>query len=154
MRKALPSSPNDLVTFQYDQSCVFVKPSENYQDAIDIAQKEFYELANISRDRIGFAVIDNNNERRQIRISESAWSAVIGKLHQGSIVHVIVRPDPDAKAPPPQYLEIPAASTSSEGHSYLRHTRSDMSIKRISSNTSGRSTKSSHGIFSWIGSGK
>ncbi|KAF8967930.1 hypothetical protein BDZ97DRAFT_1587817, partial [Flammula alnicola] len=101
------TSPADVVTFQYDHSCVFVKPAENYQQAVDIAQKEFDQLVNVPRERIGFALDDITHGGRHVRISESAWPAVTAKLTRGTIINIIVRPDPDAKVPPPQYLEIP-----------------------------------------------
>ncbi|PPQ89785.1 hypothetical protein CVT25_008162 [Psilocybe cyanescens] len=143
----LPSSnPPDLITFQLDQSCVLVKPTEDYQDAISTAQKEFsYELSNIPRDRIAFSVNESSHgDRRKLRISEGAWSTLMLKLPQGSVIHIIVQPDPDAKVPPPQYLEIPNLPQTFLG---LRHSRSDSGI-------SSHPHSKHNGMFSWLGSGK
>ncbi|KAH9485038.1 hypothetical protein JR316_0001944 [Psilocybe cubensis] len=149
VKKGVASSsiPTDLITFQLDQTCVLVKPTQHYQDALDIAQKEFfYELSNVPRERLAFSIIENGNgDRRKLRISEGAWSTLVSKLPQGSIIHITIRPDPEAKAPPPQYLEVPNGPQTTLG---LRHSRSDSGIS-----SHPHSTKN-NGMFSWLGSGK
>ncbi|KAF4620668.1 hypothetical protein D9613_000816 [Agrocybe pediades] len=142
---------SNWITFQHGKSCVFVKPAESHREAITIAQKEFDELANVTQDRIAFTVEEKqqekNAERRHVRISESAWPAVITKLSQGAIINVVVRPNPDSEKPP-QYLEVPSLDKP------VRYRHSGSPMKRVASNNSTRSSKSANGMFSWIGAGK
>ncbi|KAF8897082.1 hypothetical protein CPB84DRAFT_1781521 [Gymnopilus junonius] len=142
------SLPGDLIIFQYEQSCVFVKPAESYQDAIDVARKEFDELVHIPPDRLAFTLEENSSGKRSIRISEGAWSTITSKLPQGSVVNILIRPDLDMRVPPPQYLDVPNSCS-------LSKSKSGKEIERTPSRGSTRSTKSSSGrSFPWIGVGK
>ncbi|KDR75737.1 hypothetical protein GALMADRAFT_140348 [Galerina marginata CBS 339.88] len=144
-----PSMTPDLITFQYEGSCVFVTPAQSYQDAINLARKEFDGLCDIPSSRIALSLEDNSNGRRQIRISEGAWTAVASKLPRGAIITIVIRPEVDIK-PPPQYLEVPERN-----HSVPR-SRSHNDIRRIPSNSSSHSSKStksasSKARFSFLG---
>jgi len=94
---------------------VYVSPVAEYNTALDIALKEFPQLANVPRNRISFntlATFTSRGETRVVRISESAWAAAVARQLRGAILDILVSPDPNAKveetdAAPPQYLEIP-----------------------------------------------
>ncbi|PPQ76788.1 hypothetical protein CVT26_001755 [Gymnopilus dilepis] len=145
--------PGDLITFQFEQSCVFVKPAESYQEAVGIARKEFDELVHVPPDRLAFTLEDNSAGKRLIRISESAWTSVTAKLPRGAIINIIIRPDLDTRTPPPQYLDIPDQFFPQDS----KKSRSGLGkeIERTPSRGSNYSTKSnSRRPFPWIGVGK
>ncbi|KAF8070781.1 hypothetical protein FPV67DRAFT_1414279 [Lyophyllum atratum] len=125
-----PPVPTDIITYRLQSKLVYVRPADNYEQALDFAQKEFPdELAGVSRDRISFNITAKmNGEHRHVRISESAWVAAVTRLLRGEVIDVHVRPPPgtiDTKdAPPPQYLEVPQPtlrhSTSTPSSPYHR----------------------------------
>ncbi|GLB37778.1 hypothetical protein LshimejAT787_0408290 [Lyophyllum shimeji] len=108
-----PPVPTDIITYRLGSKLVYVRPADNYEQALELAQKEFSEdLAGLSRDRISFNITAKmNGERRHVRISESAWVAAVTRLLRGEVIDIHVRPPPgfvDTKEPPPpQYLEVP-----------------------------------------------
>ncbi|RDB25429.1 hypothetical protein Hypma_007551 [Hypsizygus marmoreus] len=107
-----PTVPADIITYRLGCKLVYVKPADNYEQALDFAQKEFpEELANVSRNRISFTIMANmNGERKVVRISESAWVAAVARLLRGEVIDVQVRPlapSADSKELPPQYLDVP-----------------------------------------------
>lgn len=113
------------------------------KEATDISQKEFPQLAHFPPHRVGFALNDTARGNRPIRVSESAWMTFIGKVPAGTVINVIVLPDPDEKQPP---MYAPTVPPKDNGH---------LSIRRTASNTSMRSNpKSKSNILSWIGVGK
>ncbi|KAG6809303.1 hypothetical protein H0H92_000761, partial [Tricholoma furcatifolium] len=94
-RRSEPTVPAEIITYRFGPKLVYVKPADNYEQAIDYAQKEFSEeLEGVPRDRISFVVAArlNNNERQSVRISESAWQAAVARLLRGEVVDIQVRP--------------------------------------------------------------
>jgi hypothetical protein len=72
------------------------------QAALDIAQKEFAELANVPRDRISFNIVATiKKESHFVRISQTAWSALVMRQQSGGVIDIFVHPDPSL---PPTYL--------------------------------------------------
>ncbi|KAF9485955.1 hypothetical protein BDN70DRAFT_365991 [Pholiota conissans] len=133
-------TPNNVITLNFENSAVLIKRPESYQEALEIAKKEYPQLAHLSAARIGFTLQDVvHGTDRFVRISESAWASVLDKLPGGMVVNVMVLPDPDAKTAPPGYLEVPSQGQgSSKGSDVpsLKHSRSASSL------------------FAWIGTGK
>ncbi|KAF5317061.1 hypothetical protein D9611_004036 [Ephemerocybe angulata] len=157
-----PPQPADIVTYRHGNKLVYVKPAENYELALDIAQKEFEELSHVSRDCIGFAVMSTvgKGERCPIRISESAWPSAVTRLLRGEIIDVYIRLDPRSESkefPPPQYLEVPKVTVSfPEKPSLSKSSGSSKSIGTGTRSTpSSRSNSPSHRTEnrrSWFGS--
>jgi len=113
--RSAPTVPADIITYRFGDKLVYVRPADNYEQALDFAQKEFSdELSQVSRDRISFTIVATmNGERRAVRISESAWVAAVARLLRGEVIDIQVRPQPqsaDSKDLPPQYLEVPQLS--------------------------------------------
>lgn len=111
--RSTPTVPPEVITYRLADKLVYVRPADNYEQALDFAQKEFAEeLSEVSRDRISFNIsAPVNGERRSVRISESAWPAAVARLLRGEVIDIHVRPLP-AKDQPPQYLEVPLDSAS------------------------------------------
>ncbi|KAJ7916815.1 hypothetical protein B0H13DRAFT_1997141 [Mycena leptocephala] len=88
--------------------------------ALDIAQKEFIELADVPRERISF--------------NTSAWFAAVARQLCGGVIDILVSPDPNS----PDEIDI------------LRKTRSTPAtpVQSRQSSPSGRSTKSAK--RSWL----
>ncbi|KIK09123.1 hypothetical protein K443DRAFT_671626 [Laccaria amethystina LaAM-08-1] len=151
-----PVVPADIITYKHAGKLVYVKPAENYELALDFAQKEFpEELAHVPRERIMFTISVNvQGERRHVRISESAWPGTVGRLLRGEVIDVGLRPDPSAVIPPPQYLEVPSKETAvvQPKPKSVRHSRSTPSSRSHSPAPSNQSDKgSSTRIRSWFG---
>ncbi|KAF8891745.1 hypothetical protein BD779DRAFT_1468676 [Infundibulicybe gibba] len=108
-----PTVPPDMITYRLGNKLVFVKPADDYEAALDIAQKEFPEdLSQISRDRISFYILATmEGQKRAIRVSESAWPAASAGLRRTEIIDILVRPN--VKEAPPQYLEVPQSKEGS-----------------------------------------
>ncbi|KAG6861161.1 hypothetical protein C0995_003170 [Termitomyces sp. Mi166 len=109
-----PPVPADIITYRLGSKLVYVRPADDYEQALDYAQKEFPdELAELERSRISFHISAKMNGHSQsVRISASAWPAAVARLLRGEVIDVCVRPplaiDSDSKyAAPPQYLEVP-----------------------------------------------
>ncbi|KAF5322919.1 hypothetical protein D9619_001923 [Psilocybe cf. subviscida] len=102
-----------LMTFRYNESEVWVK-LDSYQSAISTAQSEFDELRSIPPSRIAFYVkfLDSG---KLVRISESAWSSMLPKFAERSVIDIKLREERDTKSgeSPPGYfhLELPEDST-------------------------------------------
>lgn len=120
MLRQNPPTPADIVTYQYNSKLVYVKPGVDYQEALDVAQKEFPELSHISRDLIEFSVSAHMGGGKQhVRISESAWAATVARLLRGEIIQVDIRSDPTLlKDAPPIYLEVPQETDGTKRHSH------------------------------------
>jgi hypothetical protein len=88
-------NPPDIVTYRLNGKMVYVTPADNYEQALDFAQKVFrQQLGRIKRDRISFAVtVITNGERRSVRIAEMAWGAVVATLQRYEIIDVHVQPE-------------------------------------------------------------
>ncbi|RXW21910.1 hypothetical protein EST38_g3928 [Candolleomyces aberdarensis] len=127
--RSTPTVPADIVTYQHQNKLVYVKPADTYELALDIAQKEFpEELANIPREKIGFAVLSEfvgeGKQRLPVRISESAWPSAVARLLRGEIIQIYIREanGKDGKGskeilpptPPPQYLDVPKVTFGGE----------------------------------------
>ncbi|KAJ7255584.1 hypothetical protein C8J57DRAFT_1517877 [Mycena rebaudengoi] len=106
IKSTTPALP-DYITYRFANRLVYVRPSPNYETALDIAQKEFVELADVPRERISFNSVAtlNRQEPRVVRISESAWFAAVARQLCGGVIDILVSPDP---ASPPTYLAVPA----------------------------------------------
>ncbi|KAJ7647626.1 hypothetical protein FB45DRAFT_782479 [Roridomyces roridus] len=105
IKTTTPTLP-DYITYRYANRLVYVQPASTYETALDIAQKEFVELADVPRDRISFNTVAtlNRQEPRVVRISESAWFAAVARQLCGGVIDIIVCPDPGC---PPMYLAVP-----------------------------------------------
>jgi len=142
-----PPVPTDIITYRLGSKLVYVRPADNYEQALDFAQKEFPEdLADVSRDRISFNITAKmNGEHRHVRISESAWVAAVTRLLRGEVIDIHVRPlrgSVDTKeAPPPQYLEVPQQT--------LRHSSSTPSSPRNRSRDASPSPSERGSSRSW-----
>jgi len=82
-----------FITYQYQDKLVFVAPAASYEDALDVAQKEFPKLAKVPRERITFHVLvlnSESNSQQSIRISPDAWSGTIDKAAPGQVVKIDV----------------------------------------------------------------
>jgi len=142
----------DFITYRFRDILVYVSPHAEYHAALDIAIKEFPELASIPRNRISFntlATFTSRGETRAVRISESAWPAAVARQLRGAILDILVAPDPNAKEEekdlaPPQYLEIPVSIERKS-----RSTPSSPASSRHPSPSPLRSQKSSR--RSWLG---
>jgi len=150
--RTTPAVPADIITYHHGGKLVYVKPADNYEKALDIAQKEFPdELSRIDRDRISFTVAANiGQEKRTIRISESAWVAAVARLLRGEVIDIQIHPPSKGTAgkdAPPQYLEVPDSKEGLELPLPSRPTRS-LPAKSRTPSPSGRSTKSNR---SWFG---
>ncbi|KAK7057510.1 hypothetical protein R3P38DRAFT_2841374 [Favolaschia claudopus] len=150
IKTSTPALP-DYITYRYLNRLVYVRPAITYEvpsTALDIAQKEFIELADIPRDRISFNTVAtiNRHEPRVVRISESAWFAAVARQLCGGVIDIIVTPDANS---PPTYLAIPTDMTKEEVD-ILRKTRSSPSppTRSRQSSPSGRSTKAAK--KSWL----
>ncbi|KIL68816.1 hypothetical protein M378DRAFT_30131, partial [Amanita muscaria Koide BX008] len=90
----------NFITYQYRDKLVFVTPASDYEQALDIAQKEFPKLVKFPRDRIIFNVFVLNresNSRQSIRISPEAWTATIDNASPGQVVSIDILPTPSKK---------------------------------------------------------
>ncbi|PFH50877.1 hypothetical protein AMATHDRAFT_143916 [Amanita thiersii Skay4041] len=88
-------TPADFVTYRYGQKLVYVAPVYDYEQAVNIAQKEYTELAQIPRDRILFSIsAPLHGKKHMVRISESAWSAAMQRVLRGEIIDIHIRADP------------------------------------------------------------
>ncbi|KAF8176517.1 hypothetical protein BJ912DRAFT_857344 [Pholiota molesta] len=125
------SAPNEIVTFNFDDSPVFIKRPETYQEAIDTAKKEFPQLAHLPSARVGFALNDIVHGGRHVRVSEGAWLSITEKIPGGTIINVLVLPDLDTKAPPPRYLDVPVP----RGNGSKDTLSSDLNLKKSSSSS-------------------
>ncbi|KAJ7810930.1 hypothetical protein B0H13DRAFT_2384307 [Mycena leptocephala] len=106
IKTSTPALP-DYITYRFaNRLKKFVRPAQTYEIALDIAQKEFVELANVSRDRISFNTVAtlNRQELRVVRISESAWFPAVARQLCGGVIDILVSPDPNS---PPTYLAVP-----------------------------------------------
>ncbi|KAJ7287266.1 hypothetical protein C8J57DRAFT_1283362 [Mycena rebaudengoi] len=105
IKSTTPALP-DYITYRFANRLVYVRPSPNYETALDIAQKEFVELTDVPRERISFNTVAtlNRQEPRVVRISESAWFAAVARQLCGGVIDILVSPDP---ASPPTYLAVP-----------------------------------------------
>ncbi|KAJ6497747.1 hypothetical protein C8R45DRAFT_984097 [Mycena sanguinolenta] len=121
IKTSTPALP-DYITYRYANRLVYVRPATTYEIALDMAQKEFAELADVPRERISFNTIATLNRQgpRVVRISESAWFAAVARQLCGGVVDIIVLADPNC---PPTYLAAPADMTQEE-IDILRKTRS------------------------------
>ncbi|KAJ7449350.1 hypothetical protein B0H11DRAFT_1877785 [Mycena galericulata] len=130
-----PALP-DYITYRFANRLVYVRPAPSYEIALDIAQKEFMELADVPRDRISFNTVAtlNREEPRVVRISDSAWFAAVARQLCGGVIDILVSSDPNS---PPTYLAVPANMTKDE-IDILRKSRSAPSKPTP---PSGRSTK-------------
>ncbi|KAJ7244191.1 hypothetical protein B0H12DRAFT_1129825 [Mycena haematopus] len=141
IKTTTPALP-DYITYRYANRLVYVRPAATYDIALDMAQKEFMELADVPRERISFNTVAtlNRQEPRVVRISESAWFAAVARQLCGGVVDIIVLADPNS---PPTYLAAPTDMTKEE-IDILRSTRSTPSTPARSrqSSPSARSTKS------------
>ncbi|KAJ7729498.1 hypothetical protein DFH07DRAFT_849945 [Mycena maculata] len=142
IKTTTPALP-DYITYRFANRLVYVRPASSYEIALDIAQKEFIELADVPRDRISFNTVAtlNRQEPRVVRISESAWFAAVARQLCGGVIDILVTPDPNS---PPTYLAVPADMMKEE-IDILRKSRSTPSTPTQSRHPSpsGRSTKSS-----------
>ncbi|KAF9012473.1 hypothetical protein BDQ17DRAFT_704566 [Cyathus striatus] len=107
--RSIQPVPTDIITYRFAEKLVYVRPADNYEQALDVAQKEFpEELGDIPRDRITFNIVANiNGGRKHVRISDSAWIATVARLLRGEIIELHIRPDTSEKDAPPLYLEVP-----------------------------------------------
>ncbi|KAJ7782760.1 hypothetical protein B0H16DRAFT_1297330 [Mycena metata] len=169
IKTTTPALP-DYITYRFANRLVYVRPAHTYEvrvhsftaneiyrprliirrPALDIAQKEFIELATIPRERISFNTVAslNRQEPRVVRISESAWFAAVARQLCGGVIDILVSPDPSA---PPTYLAVPSPGEMTKDEvEILRKTRSTPSSPTHSrqSSPSGRSTKSAK--RSWL----
>ncbi|KAF7375868.1 hypothetical protein MSAN_00001200 [Mycena sanguinolenta] len=121
IKTSTPALP-DYITYRYANRLVYVRPAATYEIALDMAQKEFAELADVPRERISFNTVAtlNRQEPRVVRISESAWLAAVARQLCGGVVDIIVLADPNS---PPTYLAAPTDMTQEE-IDILRKTRS------------------------------
>jgi len=105
------STRPDVITYRLGTKLVFVGLADNYQQALDLAQREFpEELRHIPRNRISLGIQATlAGVRRSVRISESAWAPTAARLLRGQVVDVQVRPAAslDHKAQLPKYSEVP-----------------------------------------------
>ncbi|KAJ7188629.1 hypothetical protein C8R46DRAFT_1341334 [Mycena filopes] len=143
IKTTTPALP-DYITYRFANRLVYVRPAQTYETALDIAQKEFLELAKIPRERISFNTVAtlNRQEPRVVRISESAWVAAVARQLCGGVIDILVAPDPNS---PPTYLAVPAGDVMQQDEmEILRKTRSTPSSPAHSrqSSPSGRSAKS------------
>ncbi|KAJ7209699.1 hypothetical protein GGX14DRAFT_631590 [Mycena pura] len=147
IKTTTPSLP-DYITYRFINRMVYVRPAQTHELALDIAQKEFVELADVPRDRISFNTVAtrNHQEPRVVRISESAWPAAVARQLCGGVIDILVSPDPNS---PPTYLAVPTDMIKEEIE-ILRKTRSAASSPPPSRHPSpsGRSTKSAK--RSWL----
>ncbi|KAJ7894564.1 hypothetical protein B0H13DRAFT_1524114, partial [Mycena leptocephala] len=96
-----PAFP-EYITYRYANRLVYVGPARTYEAALDIAQKEFAELANVPRDRISFNIVATiKKESHFVRISQTAWLALVMRQQSGGVIDIFVLPDPSL---PPTYL--------------------------------------------------
>jgi len=122
----------DIITYRLGSKLVYVRPADDYQQALDYAQKEFpEELANMPRDHISFHInAKMNGEPQSVRISESAWVAAVTRLLRGEVIDIVARPSSSSfdtkELPPPQYLDVP--HTSHSASSQLSRNRSAPSL--------------------------
>ncbi|KAJ7690730.1 hypothetical protein B0H17DRAFT_1064659 [Mycena rosella] len=150
IKTTTPALP-DYITYRFANRLVYVRPAQTYEIALDIAQKEFVELAAVARDRISFNTVAtiNRQEPRVVRISESAWFAAVARQLCGGVIDILLTPDPHA---PPTYLAVPAEMMKEE-IDILRRSRSTPPSPAHSRQTSpsGRSTKSAKSVKrSWL----
>ncbi|KAF8622743.1 hypothetical protein AX15_006833 [Amanita polypyramis BW_CC] len=85
--------PPTFLTFNYKKKLVSVLPAADYEGAVDMAQKEYPELAKVPRDQIIFTVpiFDSTTDRTiQLRISPDAWLATINAARTGQAVTIQV----------------------------------------------------------------
>ncbi|TFK44860.1 hypothetical protein BDQ12DRAFT_673703 [Crucibulum laeve] len=158
MYRTGPTIPADIITYRYNHKLVYVRPADNYEQALDFAQKEFPdELENIPRDRITFVIVANmSGERKPVRISESAWPAAVARLLRAEVIDIVVRPDPNdikEKEAPPMYLEVPQLDGSGKEKDSLRHSRSAPSSRthsRSRSPTPSTHSQKSTKLFGFI----
>ncbi|KAG6891495.1 hypothetical protein C0992_005634 [Termitomyces sp. T32_za158] len=158
-----PAVPADIITYRLDSKLVYVRPADDYevghtscftfseakrrvQQALDYAQKEYPELAELERSRISFHINAKLNGHSQpVRISESAWPAAVSRLLRGEVIDVCIQPSIDAKyaVAPPQYLEVPQP----------RYSLSAPSSPPRRSPSPALSTRSEKNKRSWFGRG-
>ncbi|KAJ7039095.1 hypothetical protein C8F04DRAFT_1255257 [Mycena alexandri] len=149
IKTTTPALP-DYITYRFANRLVYVRPAQTYETALDIAQKEFIELAAIPRERISFNTVAtlNRQEPRVVRISESAWVAAVARQLCGGVIDILVSPDHNA---PPTYLAVPGPGEMMKDEvDILRKTRSSppSPVHSRQSSPSGRSTKSAK--RSWL----
>jgi hypothetical protein len=134
---AATPQPAAIITYRHGENLVYVKPVQDYevtppisptrfsidrvtptiQEALNIAQKEFPEkLSHVSRDRIIFMITATmNGTRRPVRISDSAWPAIVTRLVRGEIVGIeVAEPRKLSAEAPPRYLEVPDAKDATD----------------------------------------
>ncbi|KAJ7496978.1 hypothetical protein FB451DRAFT_1075245 [Mycena latifolia] len=141
IKTTTPALP-DYITYRFANRLVYVQPAPTYEIALDIAQKEFVELAAVPRDRISFNTVAtlNREKPRVVRISESAWFAAVARQLCGGVIDIIVLSDPNS---PPTYLAVPTDMMKEE-IDILRRSRSTPPSPAHSrqASPSARSTKS------------
>ncbi|KAF9485954.1 hypothetical protein BDN70DRAFT_365890 [Pholiota conissans] len=102
--------PLDVITLNFEDSAVLIKRPNTYKEAVETVKKEYPQLAHLPATRINFMLKDlGHGSDRIVRVSESAWAAVIEKVPAGMAVNVIVLTGPDEEpiVPPPGYLDLP-----------------------------------------------
>ncbi|KAJ6581803.1 hypothetical protein B0H19DRAFT_882847, partial [Mycena capillaripes] len=106
MATTTPSALPEYITYRYANQLVYVRPAQDYETALDMAQKEFVELSNVPRDRIKFNTVARLNRQEPciVRISESAWFAAVTRQLCGGVIDIFVSPDPNS---PPTYSAAP-----------------------------------------------
>jgi len=114
--RSQPTIPPDIITYRLDDKLVYVRPADNYEEALDIAQKEYPdELSQVPRERIAFSKAATvSGQRHVVRISESAWVGAVSRLLRGEVIDIQVRSPPHTvvlKDEPPQYLETQNTKT-------------------------------------------
>ncbi|KAJ7610142.1 hypothetical protein FB45DRAFT_844720 [Roridomyces roridus] len=117
IRRTTPTFP-DYITYRFANRLVYVCPASTYETALDLAQKEFTELATVQRDRISFNTVATVNrlDARVVRISESAWLVAMARQLCGGVIDIFVAPDPSmAMVEPPTYL-VAAGGEKEEVH--------------------------------------
>ncbi|KAF5345285.1 hypothetical protein D9758_008418 [Tetrapyrgos nigripes] len=106
----------DIITYRLDDSLVYVKPPTDYNEAIDLAIKEYPdELLDLARHRISFTIqATMNGTRRTVRISESAWEETVYKMVRGEVISIEILPE-DRKLveAPPKYVARPTPASES-----------------------------------------
>ncbi|KAK7045645.1 hypothetical protein VNI00_007478 [Paramarasmius palmivorus] len=112
--------PAEVITYRLNhEKLVYVKPLSDYNEAVQLALKEFPEdLAGVPAHRIRLNVSATmGGEKKHVRISESAWPSTVKRMIRGEVVDVEIAPDGKETPPPPMYLEVPDDSLSSSGYS-------------------------------------
>ncbi|KAG6920165.1 hypothetical protein DXG01_004932 [Tephrocybe rancida] len=139
-----PPIPTDIIIYKMGDKFVYMRPADDYEQALDYAQKEFPdELRGVTRDRIELYTIGKVDGQRQlVRISADAWTPTAARLMRGEIVFISIKPLPsttkDGEVAPPQYLEIPPLHFTSSTPPSPKRTPSPLPTARRSRSWFGR----------------